>query len=153
MMSFHCRMGTVSAVFLCLLVGGMDGVQPKPPSSLNQEDNVQLPPRSSDVILSSFFYGLQHNQVDKLLPGQESNNQPVDIYRTALKKHILERSDVKKISGDSLEGRSDPSSLLSTLIVGLISLASIILKHKVAVLGMLVAALAFPLLLVVGPLY
>ena len=68
----------------------------------------------------------------------------VYIYRNALKKHILERSDERKRSGDSLEGRSDQSSLLSTLFVGLISLASIILKHKVAMLSMLVTALAFP---------
>ena len=148
----HCRMGSESAILLCLLVRGMDGVQPKSPGSLNQE-NMQLPLQSSDIILSSFFYGLQHNQVDNLLPGKESNNHHVDIYRNALKKHILERSDMKKISGDSLEGRSDPSSLFSTLLMGLISLASIILKHKVAVLSMLVAALAFPLVLVVGLLY
>jgi len=115
------------------------------------QDKKQLPPQSSDVILSSFLSGLHHNQVDNLLPGQESY-QHVNIYRNALKKHILERSDVKKISDDSLEGRSDPSSLLSTLLIGLISLASSILKHKVAVLSMMVAALAFPLVLVVGVL-
>ena len=149
-MSSQCRMGTASAIFLCLLVIGMGGVPPKSPSSLDQEEKPLLP-RSSDVILSSFLSGLHHNQVDNLLPGQGSD-QNVNIYRNALKKHILKSSDLKKKSGDSLEGRSDPSSLLSTLLIGLISLTSSILKHKVAVLSMLVAALAFPLVLVVGVL-
>ena len=150
LMSSHCRMGTVSAIFLCLMVRGIDGVPPKSPSGLDQDEK-QLLPRSSDVILSSFLSGLHHNQVDNLLPGQGSN-QNVNIYRNALKKHILKSSDANKKSGDSLEGRSDPSSLLSTLVIGLISLTSSILKHKVAVLSMLVAALAFPLVLVVGVL-
>ena len=146
----HCRMGTVSAIFLCLIATGIDGVPPKSPSGLD-DDKKRMLPRSSDVILSSFLSGLHHNQVDNLLPGQGSN-QNVNIYRNALKKHILKSSDLKKKSGDSLEGRSDPSSLLSTLLIGLISLTSSILKHKVAVLSMLVAALAFPLVLVVGVL-
>ena len=147
-MSSHFRMGTASAIFLCWLVIGMCGVASKPSIDFDQDEK-QLLPQSSDVILSSFFSGLHHNQVDNLLPGQDSH-QHVNIYRNALKKHILEGSDLKKKSGDSLEGRSDPSSLLSTLLIGLISLTSSILKHKVAVLSMLVAALAFPLVLVVG---
>ena len=138
-MSSHCRMGPTSAIFLCVLVRGMDGVPPEPSSGLDQKDRL-LPPRSPEVILSSFF---------KLLPEKHSI-QHVKIYRNALKKHILGRSDVNKKSADSLEGRSDPNSLLSTLLLGVISLTSSILRHKVAVLSILVSVLAFSLVLVVG---
>ena len=144
-MSSHCRMGPTSAIFLCVLVRGMDGVPPEPSSGLDQKDRL-LPPRSPEVILPSFFSGLQ---VNKLLPEKHSI-QHVKIYRNALKKHILGRSDVNKKSADSLEGRSDPSSLLSTLLLGVISLTSSILRHKVAVLSILVSVLAFSLVLVVG---
>ena len=109
-MSSHCRMGPTSAIFLCVLVRGMDGVPPEPSSGLDQKDRL-LPPRSPEVILSSFFSGLQ---VNKLLPEKHSI-QHVKIYRNALKKHILGRSDVNKKSADSLEGRSDPSSLGSNI--------------------------------------
>ena len=87
--------------------------------------------------------------MNKLLP-EKHLIQHVKIYRNALKKHILGRSDVNKKSADSLEGRSDPSSLLSTLLLGVISLTSSILRHKVAVLSILVSVLAFSLVLVVG---
>ena len=141
-------MGPASTIFLCVLVRGMDEVSPKPSTGLDQNDRL-LPPRTPEVILASFFSGLQNNQVNKLLPAKQSN-QHVIIYSSALKKHILGRSDANKKSGDSLEGRSDPSSLFSTLLQGVISLTSSILRHKVAVLSILVAALAFSLVLVVG---
>ena len=147
-MSSHCRMGPASAIFLCVLVRGMDGVPPKPSSDFDKKDRL-LPPRSPKVILPSFFSGLQNHQVNKLLQEKHSN-QHVKIYRNILKKHILGRSDVNKKSADSLEGRSDPNSLLSTLLLGVISLTSSILRHKVAVLSILVSVLAFSLVLVVG---
>ena len=143
-MSSYCRMGPASAIFLCVLVKGMDGVPPKSSSDLDQKDQ-------PEDILSSFFSGLQHHRVDKFLPSKESNRQ-VKIYRNALKKHILGGSALNKKSGDSLEGRSDSSSLLSTLLLGVMSLTSSILRHKVAVLSILATALAFPLVLVVGAL-
>ena len=112
-MSSHCRMGPASAIFLCVLVRGMDGVPPKPSSDFDKKDRL-LPPRSPKVILPSFFSGLQNHQVNKLLQEKHSN-QHVKIYRNILKKHILGRSDVNKKSADSLEGRSDPSSLGSNI--------------------------------------
>ena len=147
-MSSHCRMGPVNAIFLCWLVRGMGEIPSKPSRNLDLEDRL-LPPRSSDFVLSTFLSGLQHNHVDKHLPGKDPN-QHVKIYRNALKKHILGRSDVIKKSGDSLEERSDPSSLLSTLLLGVISLTSSILRHNVAALSMLMALLVFPLVLGFG---
>ena len=147
-MSLHCRMETVGSIFMCMLVQGMSGVSPKPSSSLDQ---LLLPPQRPDAILSTFFSGLKHNQVVKLLPSQDSN-QHINKYRTALKKHILGRSDVKKKSSDSLEGRSDPGSILSAFLLEVSSTIAFILKHKEAVLSFLVATLAFQLAFVFGAL-
>ena len=145
---------TVGAIFLCMLVKGTVRV-PNFPTSTDDFD--QDPEPSPDLILSSFFSGLQPvNQEDKLLPRQDTV-QHVNIYRNALKKHILGRLESDAETDDTMEGRSDPNSRGSTFLLASLSLATYILnlatfllKHKVAVLSLLLAALAFPLVLIVG---